>query len=749
MQPRREVSLSDVPALWFAIAAFAGAAVSLVLNVSSEIAFFVAIAGFASAVLALSLLRNRRIGIFLVYVAIVLIALMRGNSNIAREERELLVRFDPDTAIVPCRGVVVWKDEARQSSLSDRLWLDGVRLSLPDTAFECDQLRVRLSVPIAEAARVQIGDVIACEVRVESAHKIQERSVRELCWTLRERIVAEARLKNTESLVIVPGAWTLNEAVYEARRRVLAVFEHHLRPDARAVAGALLLGSREAFSSQFREDLQLTGLAHLFALSGLNTGLLVSLLWLLLAWMRVPGRTRYALLLLLLIGYTVLGLGVPSLFRSAMMAGLVIIARILARPSHPVNLLLFAAGVELLIWPLHILDAGFILSYLSMAGILTAYLALQQPLQDLLKAGAQTLRRRTADTMSSTIGAQLATAPTAALLFGRVPGLAIVVNVIAIPLFSLLVVLILWMMLLYPINETAASVVARAIEGLVGLFAFFTWGSAALVGASVITNTPLWASCAAIITQTIAIVVSLRGRTQIALITTLVAMNLLIWPSLLADPCSARVMVLGDTASPVVYARLGAMSVVVGCGSEWNSNQTAYKLKSTMSRDGQSRIGVLVIDSRAIDHIGGAPLVIDEIEPAIVLDFSTHRDTRASKLLDAAITIAHAEYVRGVSGDTWNGDSTRFQIESCDISTNDIEWVIRLSDDSLMIRILNKDDFATEIPQLSVAGKVLSVRYLQNAKSESFVFADGKWGVVGERTLVLMELMRLPRNANT
>lgn len=748
MQPRREVSLSDVPALWFAIAAFAGSAASLVLNVSSGIALFIAIAGFLSAMLALSLLQNQRIGITLVYVAIMLFALMRGNTSIAREERELFVRSDPDTAIVSCRGVVIWKDEALQSNLSDRLWLDRVRLILPDTTLECDPLRMRLSVPVAEAAKVRIGDVIACQVRVESAHKIQEHSVRELCWTLRERIIAEARIKNTGSLAIVPGAWSLNEAVYEARSRMMAVFEHYLRPDARAVAGALLLGSREAFSLQFREDLQLTGLAHLFALSGLNTGLLVSLLWLLLAWMRIPGRTRYALLLLLLIGYTVLGLGVPSLFRSAMMAGLIIIARLLARPSHPVNLLLFAAGVELLIWPLHILDAGFILSYLSMAGILAAYLALQQPLQDLLKAGTQTLPRRTADTMSSTIGAQVATAPTAALLFGRVPGLAIIVNVIAIPLFSLLVVLILWMLLLDPVSETAASVVARAVEGLVGLFALLTSGSAALIGASVITNTPLWTSCLAIIIQTIAIVISLRGRTQIALITTLVAMNLLIWPGLLANPHLARVMVLGDTVSPVVYARAGAMSTVVGCGSEWNSNRTADKLRATMSNDGQSRIDILVIDSRAIDHIGGSPVIVDVIRPEIVLDFSAPRDTRASELLDAAVKVSHAEYRRCVPGYTWRDGSAKFSIECCEDKVADADWSARLSDDSLAIRLFDNEQIGSDFFQLSVDGRLLSVPYLTSAETCSFEFTDGKWEEVDERTLGLMKLIHLPRNAN-
>ncbi len=747
MQPRRELSLSDVPALGFAVASFSGAAASLVLSLSSEIALTISLAGFVVALAALLLLKQRRHTAIFVYSAVAAITLLRGNATIARDEREQLVKFDPDTAIVSCRGVVVWRDEARQSILSDRLWLEEVKLSLPDTIIECRRLRVRLNIPLADATKVRIGDVVACNVRLESMHKIQEHSVRELCWSLREQIVADARLKDSESLVVVPGDWSLNAAIYDARSRVLDVFERYLRPDARAVAGALLLGSREAFSAQFRKELQLTGLAHLFALSGLNTGLLISLLWLLLAWLRVPGRIRYLLLLLLLIGYTALGLGVPSLFRSALMAGLIVIARLLARPSHPVNLLLFAAGVELLIWPLHILDAGFILSYLSMAGILTAYLALQQPLQDLLKAGTQSLRRRTADTMSSTIGAQLATAPTAALLFGRVPGLAIIVNVIAIPLFSLLVVLILWMMVLDPFSTAAASIVGRSIEGLVGLFAWLTSSSAAVIGASLVSYTPLWASVAAITIQLLAIVVSLQGRIRVALISTLVAINLLIWPGLLVTPDAARVVTIRGKSGQVVFARVGEISAVIGCGAEWTSSQTVGILQSLMAQDGLQRVDFLVVNSRKIDQIGGAPDIIQAIKPEIALDLSSYRDTRASELLDAAIELSNASYVQGTVGATWRHNQSQLQIESRrDVETGS-EWSIVLRSDSLNVRIASSIYSTTDASLIVNSGQTLNVPFQARARSESFTCDGGKWLEIEDQTLILMDLMRLPRNA--
>jgi len=129
MQPRREISLSDVPALGFAIAALTGAAASLFVSTVDNTALSVAIATALVALLALMVVRRHIVVLILIYVSIAFIVLMRGNADIARSEREWLAKLDTDTAIVSCRGVVVWRDEARHSSLSERLWVDDFRLS--------------------------------------------------------------------------------------------------------------------------------------------------------------------------------------------------------------------------------------------------------------------------------------------------------------------------------------------------------------------------------------------------------------------------------------------------------------------------------------------------------------------------------------------------------------------------------------------------------------------------------------------
>jgi ComEC/Rec2-related protein len=665
MQPRRELTWSDVPALGFAAAGICGAAVALLLNVSPGSLFvFVALATPASLA-ALALSKNRPFAIGFAYVTLTAIVCFRGSLDVARDEREFFVTHTSDTAIVQCRGVVVWKDEAGAEGRTSRLLLSDLRVIFPDTTAAFAHTQLRLSLPVHAGQLAEIGDVIACEAKVVSASEYQQSSIRELCWTLRDRLIGTARLINEESLVVVQGGYSIRRWFYDVRNAFFDVFEEYLRPDARAVAGALLLGSRTAFSPDFRQDLQTTGLAHLFALSGLNTGLLVSLLWLLLGWLRVPRKPRYILLLALLALYTGLGLGVPSLLRSSMMAGLMILSRLLARPSHPVNLLLFAAGVELLIWPLHILDAGFHLSYLSMAGIIAAYLALHEPFQDLIQIKNQSLASKTVDTLSSTLGAQLATSPAVALMFGRVPGLAILINVVAIPIFSLLLVLLLVLLILSQISSYLATAASRAIEALVSLFAALTGSAASLIGSSFTSQQAWYWTVGAIAMQLFAIVTAYVGKRAAALVMSLIAINLLLWPSHFESVDDIRIVSLGDRSSESYFVHFFDLNILLGCGPEWMDERRADQVSDELQRVNVQKLDALVVLDRMAQNIGAAPRIIEVVNPEMTLDFSSARDTKTSERLDAACLLYGVELATAELGQVWrDGDSkmtvTRF-----------------------------------------------------------------------------------------
>lgn len=749
MLQRRELSLSDLPSVGFAVSTIVGAVASLFIGISDSLALQIAVVAAFIALLGVLYSRAHWLAAVLVYAAVSAFVFLKGTIDVARDERAQLTNLAIDTAIVSCRGVVVWKDETGINSRNERLWLENILVCSPDTYVTFNRLRVRLRIPLSLSSGVQIGDIVVSNVRISSADKIQQQSVRGLFWTLRERLVAEARFVDDQSLTIVSGAPSLSSYVYNARSAIFKVLEEHLRPDARAVTGALLLGSRATFTSEFREELQLTGLAHLFALSGLNTGLLVSLLWVILSLIRIPSLARYILLLVLLIVYAILGLGIPSLFRSAVMASLMVVARLLSRPSHPLNLLLFAAGVELLLWPLHILDAGFHLSYLSMGGILAAHTTLKKPMQDILRTSSNSFGRRVADILSSTIGAQLATAPASSMLFGRVPAFAILANVIAIPLFSLLVVLAIGLLLTSQVSITATSFLARAIEGLVGVFSVVTTSAAAFTSASLSTNIPIIIACLAVIGQIIAIILIFAGRIRSAIIASLVVLNMLLWPNQMFESAVSRIEVLGNEDGTMVYVRAGEVACLIGCGSKWSSYQNTQSLERILKEDSQSEIDVLMIPSRRMSIAGGASDILSVLRPELVLEFGEYDNSQTSDLLDAALLTNRLTLAKAEAGATWEKGNTVMQIDMTPCSSTDV-WIVSMFSHTSRFEVIFREDHEYD-SEFEISSEVNSFVLSFPPSHEigsRWVFDGEEWRELNSSARTLIRAMSLPFNEN-
>ncbi|MCB9357163.1 MAG: ComEC/Rec2 family competence protein [Calditrichaeota bacterium] len=636
MQVRPTLRLSAIPALSFAAACAVGAGGGLFIPLPAWFSYLMAgvIAMIGTVVLFFS--SWRRFGAFLAYLAIAILTLARSNGDIGRSDRALLAQLESDTVTAACRGVVIWREGGAETARSEHFWLDHVQLTLSDGSCFASNLRVNLSLPLALTGGIEIGDVIACEAVLQSAHARHLRSARELTWSLRERHWGDARISEDESLVIVKGGFSAARYVHEARRQVQAALRGLLSPDAAAIASALLLGSRETFSVDFREDVQTTGLAHLFALSGLNTGLLASLLWTVMSLLFVPRKWRYGVLLVLLSGYAVLGLGVPSLFRSTLMAGLFITGRLLAKSAHPANLLLAAMAIELFIWPLHLLDAGFALSYLSMAGIIAAYLTFSQPLQQLLNSEKSTFRGKLKDILSGTLGAQVATAPLAAMLFGKAPALAVLVNLIAIPLFSLLLVLILCALVLGSVSGLLAAPFAQSVNFLVWGFVKVTGIAADFPLASVGLSTSGPLIFLAFLAGVIAIVFMWRARLNAAFVMLLLCLNIVVWENAFSSNKHAEFIPLSRDLGGSSFIRIGECSCIAGFGADWEADRMVMVLDERMRMHGIKRADVALAISRKASAIGGARELLRYSRPRTFLNCAEPRETSASLMLDAA-----------------------------------------------------------------------------------------------------------------
>lgn len=198
------------------------------------------------------------------------------------------------------------------------------------------------------------------------------------------------------------------------------------------LAEALLVAQRDGLDGEIRQRYAASGLTHLLAISGTHVALVAAALWLLARLLRVSRLASHVLCVLGAAAY-VFFLGAPfAAVRALLQIVLVIIARNLQRPAHPLGLVAAAALVIVACFPHALLDAGFQLSF---AGIV-AIVLWRRPLIDRMPRSIPVLLR---DAVATTLAATVVTTPIAALHFGMVSVIALVANLLAIPAVSLAV----------------------------------------------------------------------------------------------------------------------------------------------------------------------------------------------------------------------------------------------------------------------------------------------------------------------
>ena len=137
-----------------------------------------------------------------------------------------------------------------------------------------------------------------------------------------------------------------------------------------AMIEALLLGQRRNIDRATNEAFRRTGLLHLISLSGMHLSILIGIVW----WCCKPaGFSKRMRALICILATAVFLLVVPPqgpILRAAVIVWAYCASILLRRRSNAINSLSLAVIVLLLIQPTQLFDAGWQLSFASVAGIL-------------------------------------------------------------------------------------------------------------------------------------------------------------------------------------------------------------------------------------------------------------------------------------------------------------------------------------------------------------------------------------------
>ncbi len=287
--------------------------------------------------------------------------------------------------------------------------------------------------------RVPLGATVRARVSLEEPDRA-------------DAIVARARAREPPTIVAAPGALS---AGVGAVRQGLRDASSPLRPDARALVPALVVGDVTEVSAQMNERFKVTALTHIMAVSGSNLVLMLTALRAAAVLFGARGRALTAVLVLGVAGFVAVCLSEPSVVRAAGMGlvGMVALGHG-GGPNQGRRTLAVAVWILVLLDPWLARSVGFALSVVASAGLLWWG-------KSWTNALAGWMPRWVAESVAVPLAAQIATEPIIVALSGRISLSGVLANVVCAPLVGPATVLGLLAALLGVVWLPAAQLVAR------------------------------------------------------------------------------------------------------------------------------------------------------------------------------------------------------------------------------------------------------------------------------------------------
>ena len=387
--------------------------------------------------------------------------------------------------------------------------------------------------------------------------------------------------------------------------------------DVAGFAKALLTGDRSGLSYAVRNELSITGISHVIAVSGMHVSLIVGVVMFLCRRRRkLAAVISIAVMFFFaaMLGFT------PSVTRAAIMNTVLLMAPIFMRENDAPTSLSLALLVILLSNPWAIANVSLQLSFLAVTGIFVlsphVYQSIIRPADQLLREKHPLLfrgYRSLAVIVAASFGATLTTAPLVAVYFGLVSLISPLTNLLAMPVLSLTftvsflatVLGFLWTLPAQILGWLLAWPI-RYVLWLSGLLAKIPYGAIYTCSA----YTVVWLIGAY---GMLAVYAASQKRCRLRFLLPALALTLAGAMICAAVPKADMTLKAFDVGQgQCILLQNGKQTVLVDCGGdegEYDGEDTARELLSR----GIFRVDALILTHYDADHIGGAAQFLERV----------------------------------------------------------------------------------------------------------------------------------------
>ena len=435
----------------------------------------------------------------------------------------------------------------------------------------------------------------------------------------------------------------LQTLIFSIRKNIAEQIDQLYSYKTSSLLKGLLLADRSNISYTTKEEFINAGVIHVLAVSGLHVGFIALIVIIILGRINLFVRsilTIFALLLFLLIT------GSPSsVLRAVIMGSVIIISFVLGRSTNIFNSLSIAALIILAFSPKQLFAPGFQLSFSAVWGIAVFFPLCKEYLTKINIENK--ILKNILLFLSVSLGAQIGTLPFTLIYFGKLSIIALLINLIVIPLVGFIIatgIISLVINIIFPFIAVFYSAANELFANL--LFSLISKAGNLSFSFIKISNFNYYDALIVFISLFFFLLVRKKLKRSFAkfIVVILLIINIFLFTSftnkeiLPKDELSILMVDVGQGDAIIVKYPDGKISLI-DAGIRTNSFDTGkYILEPLLNYLNIDKIDLAFLSHMDIDHYGGFNYLINkgiikEIYKPLI-DSSLAKDIRFEKLLD-------------------------------------------------------------------------------------------------------------------
>lgn len=260
-------------------------------------------------------------------------------------------------------GIISAEPDTRERS--QKLTIKGEQLISDD-----DNIKIsgKILITIYRYPEYEYGDKLKITGELKTPQEFEDFNYRN--YLKKDKIYSVMSWPKIEIIAKNQGSPIYAKILFLKEKLRKSIYQN-LSPPQSSILGAMILGDKRKLSGDLKEKLNIAGVRHITAISGLHVAVLTAILMSFLLLLGFWRQQAFYFTLIFIIFFIIMTGLQPSAIRAGIMGGLFLLSQYFGRMSISSRTIVFAAALMLAQNPLLLkLDVGFQLSFLAMMGII-------------------------------------------------------------------------------------------------------------------------------------------------------------------------------------------------------------------------------------------------------------------------------------------------------------------------------------------------------------------------------------------